>query len=321
MPVVNDSLPVLRVSHPGLLTTIQDLGRVGHQRLGVSPCGAMDALALRIANRLVGNPEGFPCLETTLTGLTLETLQPCGIAVTGADLSVFLNREPIALYQAIRLRPSQRLIFRKHVRGSRAYLAIGGGFQAEDVLGSRSTDLRNGWGGLQGRSLRKGDLLFQQEKPAVRTSHLNRGIHPQVLWQYQQPFLLRALAGPQSHHFPAWAMEQFFGKEFQMDPSSSRMGYRLKGPCLFASPPEIISVPVPQGAVQVLPNGQAVLLMADHQTVGGYPIIAVVISADLPKAAQLNPGNRIRFKAATLEEAYSALRQQEYRVETGVIEY
>lgn len=278
----------------------------------------MDPLALRLANRLVGNPDDTAALEITLPGLTLRTLAPCRIAITGADLSAQLDDEPIGLWQNRLLRPGQQLSFRKRIRGTRAYLAIEGGFEAERVFDSQSTDLRNGWAGLAGRSLQKEDLLFQQPTPGPPGRCGPRSVRPQILWEYQDPFLLRVLPGPQAGHFSGDSLNLFFGEDFRVHPRSNRMGYRLDGPLILASPPEIISDPVPLGGIQVLPSGQLVLLMADHQTVGGYPKIAVLISADLPKAAQLGPGHRIHFKAVTLEQAHEALARQEERLAAAV---
>lgn len=200
----------------------------------------------------------------------------------------------------------------------RAYLAVRGGFSADEVLGSQSTDLRNGWGGFGGRSLRKGDLLFQAEQTREFDSLPSRTVRPEILWEYRDPFLLRVLTGPQLGLFPGESVSQFLGQEFRLHPSSNRMAYRLEGPRIPALVAEIISDAVPKGGIQVLPDGQLVLLMADHQTVGGYPKIGVLISADVPKAAQLCPGNRVRFRLVTLEEAQDALRRQEQAIRTAV---
>jgi biotin-dependent carboxylase-like uncharacterized protein len=318
MAIGGSSRPIFRVISSGLLSTLQDLGRVGYQRLGISPCGAMDPLALRLANRLVGNAEGLGCLEITLAGLQLETLSPCQIAVTGADLSAQADGQPIALWTSCLFSAGQRLSLRKTRSGMRAYLAVRGGFSADEVLGSQSTDLRNGWGGFGGRSLRKGDLLFQAEQTREFDSLPSRTVRPEILWEYRDPFLLRVLTGPQLGLFPGESVSQFLGQEFRLHPSSNRMAYRLEGPRIPALVAEIISDAVPKGGIQVLPDGQLVLLMADHQTVGGYPKIGVLISADVPKAAQLCPGNRVRFRLVTLEEAQDALRRQEQAIRTAV---
>jgi KipI family sensor histidine kinase inhibitor len=313
------SSPVFQVVSPGILSTLQDLGRTGYRRLGVSPGGAMDPLALRLANRLAGNPESVACLEVTLPGLQLDVLRDNLFAITGADLSAFLDDEPASLWQSQFVRAGQRLSFRKRVRGSRAYLAISGGFQADSVLGSCSTDLRNCWGGFQGRTLRKGDILFAQESPTEQSGFAIRATQPSVFSEYGTPFLLRVLPGPQISCVGS-TMQRLFSEEFRVHPNSNRMGYRFDGPPLQVSPTEIISEPAPRGSIQVLPNGELILLMADHQTVGGYPKIAVLISADFPKAAQLAPGHRVQFQAVDLEEAHRILALQEEAVKMGVVE-
>lgn len=304
------SEPVFRVLKPGLLSTLQDLGRTGYQRLGVSPCGAMDGFALRLANRLVGNPESSASLEITLAGVELEVMRDCEVALAGADLTARLDSKPLECWGNSFAKAAQRLVFPQRKRGARAYLSVAGGFAAERVLGSGSTDLRNGWGGLQGRQLRRGDELSVQG--AGRT---DRGslwaVRPEALAEYRNPFLLRVLEGPQSQVFSSEARRQFVTAEFSIGANSNRMGYRLEGPSLDAPDREMISDATPMGAIQVLPNGEALLLMADRQTVGGYPKIAVLVSADLPKAAQLCPGHRVRFQTVSLEEAHQALVQQQ----------
>ncbi|HEU0005996.1 MAG TPA: biotin-dependent carboxyltransferase family protein [Terriglobia bacterium] len=313
------SRPVLRVLRPGLLSTLQDLGRTGYQRLGVSPCGAMDAFALCLANRLVGNPENCTGLEITLAGAELEVMLDCEVALTGADLAARLDSNPLACWENCFAKAGQRFVFSERRRGARAYLGVAGGFASERVLGSGSTDLRNGWGGLQGRSLRRGDELSVQN--AVRTDRCSLwGVRPETLAEYRNPFLLRVLEGPQSQVFSSETRRQFMAAEFRIGANSNRMGYRLEGPRLGAPHREMISDATPMGAIQVLPNGEALLLMADRQTVGGYPKIAVVISADLPKAAQLCPGHRVCFQEVSLPEAHRALVQQEKRLNLELLE-
>ncbi|HET6962202.1 MAG TPA: KipI antagonist, partial [Terriglobia bacterium] len=199
------------------------------------------------------------------------------------------------------------------------YLNVAGGFVAQNVLGSGSTDLRNGWGGLQGRRLRRGDELFVQ--PTERTDRSSFwGVRPEVLAEYHNPFLLRVLECPQSKLFESETRQHFLAAEFTISADSNRMGYRLEGPRLVAPERDLISEATPTGAIQVLPNGEALLLMADRQTVGGYPKIAVVISADMPKAAQLCAGHRVRFQVVSLEEAHQALAQQEERLNLELLE-
>jgi antagonist of KipI len=307
------SEPVFRVLKPGLLSTLQDLGRHGYQRFGVSPGGAMDTFALRLANRLVGNPDDRVSLELTLAGTEFEVLRDCEVALAGADLSAHLDSRPVACWENFFARTGQLLVFSQRRRGARAYLSVAGGFVAENVLGSGSTDLRNGWGGLQGRRIQRGDELFAQLTGRTDRSSF-WGVRPEVLAEYHNPFLLRVLECPQSKLFGIETRRQFFAAEFTISADSNRMGYRLEGSRLVAPERDLISEATPTGAIQVLPNGEVLLLMADRQTVGGYPKIAVLISADLPKAAQLCPGHRVRFQEVSLAEAHRALVQQEKRL-------
>lgn len=303
------SAPVFRVVKPGLLSTLQDLGRAGYQRFGVSPCGAMDVFALRLANRLVGNPEGSVSLEMTLPGTELLAMRDCEVALTGADLNACLDSKPIESWENFSIKAGQRLSLSQRKRGARAYLSVAGGFAAEHVLGSGATDLRNGWGGLQGRCLQRDDVLYVLDATRSSSRFLLR-VRPEVLAEYRNPFLLRVLEGPQSDLFPDATRRQFLAAEFRVGAKSNRMGYRMEGPRLCGPGGDMISDATPQGAIQVVPSGEALLLMADRQTVGGYPKIAVLISADLPKAAQLCSGHRVRFHAVSLEQAHQALVRQ-----------
>ena len=307
------SEPVFRVLKPGLLSTLQDLGRHGYQRLGVSPGGAMDAFALRLANRLVGNLDNGVSLELTLAGTELQVLRNCEVALAGAELGAHLDSKPLACWENSFARSGQHLVFRQRRRGARTYLSAAGGFVAQNVLGSGSTDLRNGWGGLQGKRLQRGDELFVQLTGRTDRSSF-WSIRPDVLAEYHNPFLLRVLECPQSRLFEIETRQHFLRAEFTISADSARMGYRLEGPRLVGPEQDLISEATPTGAIQVLPNGELQLLMADRQTVGGYPKIAVLISADLPKAAQLCPGHRIRFQEVSLHEAHRALLEQEERL-------
>jgi len=311
--------PVFRVLKPGVLSTLQDLGRHGYQRLGISPGGAMDAFALRLANRLVGNPDNTVSLELTLAGIELEVLSDCEVALAGADLTAHLDSKPVACWENRLARTGEHLVFSQRKRGARAYLSIAGGFAAENVLGSGSTDLRNGWGGLQGRRLQRGDELSAHQ-PNGRGRRSLWVVRPEVLAEYYNPFLLRVLECQQSELFGNEIRHRFLAAEFTISADSNRMGYLLEGPRLRAPEQELISEATPVGAIQILPNGEALLLMADRQTVGGYPKIAVVISADLPKAAQLCPGHRVRLQSVSLEEAHQALAKQEERLELDLLE-
>jgi antagonist of KipI len=316
--VNSPSGPVFEVIRAGMMTTLQDLGRPGFQRLGVSPGGAMDPLAFRLANRLLGNPEQAAALEITVKGPLFRVLGDCWVAVTGGNLSPLLESTPLPMWRTARLIKGQSLSFGEKISGARAYLSIDGGFSAPEVLGSRSTDLQSRFGGLDGRRLLKGDFLFRNynENPVPKLTRVSS----EVLDEYHDPFALRVVEGPQTRFLLSGAMRRFLESEYVVTPASNRIGYRLQGPTVGLAVKEIISDPVALGSIQVLSGGQLVLLMADHQTVGGYPKIATLISADVPKAAQLCIGDHVRFQKVSLETAHQLLRAQERRIERAVIQ-
>jgi len=314
-----EGIPVLGVLKPGFQTMIQDLGRTGQLRHGVPSGGAMDRYAFRIANELVDNLENSPCLEITLTGLRIEILRDCVMAITGARLSPQIDGKSVVTWQSFTVNRGAQLCFSKRENGCRAYLSVGGGFQGDPVLGSCSTDLRNHWGGTRGRALMAGDILRTNHEPAKRSALTCRKVRPDIFRTYDDPLTLRVIVGPQIECFSRAAMRQLFDGVYRVRSDSDRMGYRLQGSILQANRPEIISDPIPVGALQVLPNGQLILLMMDRPTVGGYPKIAVVCSADFPKAAQLNIGDSVRFKEVTLNEALELLREQEERLREGIV--
>ncbi len=309
---------MLKVLKSGLLTTIQDVGRAGYQRFGVSCCGAMDNYALRIANLLVGNPETAAGLEVTLLGPQLQALEDSVISVAGADLTPAIEGRQVPSWESLLLKKDQVLSFGKRKRGARSYVCVAGGLKADHFLGSQSTDLKSKFGGMAGRSLEKEDVLLRTTANFLHETRTKRRVRPETLWEYRAPFTLRVVLGPQSRCFSENAISTLLTKEYLVTPESNRMGYRLQGPPLQRLPAEIISDPIPLGALQVLPNGQVVLLMADCQTVGGYPKIAVLISADMPKAAQLTIGHRVRFRTVSLEEAHRLLGEQQERISNAI---
>jgi len=312
--------PLFAVEAPGLLTTIQDAGRTGHQREGLSPAGAMDPFAAFTANLLVGNGRGAATLEITLLGPALRALSDVRVALCGADLSARLDGLPLPLWRTAIVRAGARLSFGRRVSGARAYLAVAGGFQVPAVLGSRATFLRGHMGGLDGRPLRAGDVLEGIRGGEQALPWPGRGLRPGDIPAYPRPAILRVLPGPHPGAFAADAMTALAGGLYTVSPQSDRQGYRLDGPAIPRLGGDILSEAMPMGGLQVPPDGNPILLMADRQTTGGYPLLAVVISADRPRAAQLAPGDTVRFVAVTLEEAQAAAiaRERWLRiVETG----
>jgi antagonist of KipI len=299
----------LSVVRPGLLTTVQDLGRWGSQALGVPVSGAMDTMAHRLANALVGNAAGMATLEVTLIGPELRAERPLVAAVAGAEFVVTVDDRIVAHQTPFALARGSTLRFGERRRASRAYLAVAGGIDTAVVLGSRATHLVSGMGGLNGRALVKGDVL-----PVGVSARAD--VPPPagpVGWpDAPPPPTLRVLLGPQDGWFSRPSLDTLLHDEFRVSTTSNRMGFRLDGPALTAVRlEELLSEPVPFGAIQVPAGGAPILLMADRQTAGGYPKIATVITADLPLAGQLGPGDAVRFAACTRAEARAALIARE----------
>lgn len=303
--------PLFRVQTPGLLSTLQDLGRVGYQHTGMPVAGAMDPFALQVANVLVGRERGAAALEVTLLGPTLEVLGDVTIAVCGADLSALLDDAPLPLWRTAELRAGQTLRWGRRVSGARVYLAVAGGFDVPTVLGSRSTCLRAGIGGFMGRALRAGDVLREAGPTAAVPG---RALAPSAAPRYSSAATVRVVLGPHEDAFAPQTFATFFASEYALSAQSDRMGYRLDGPplpCLPTSQGALLSEAVPWGGIQIPPGGQPILLMADRQTTGGYPLIAVAATADRPVCAQLAPGDSVSFQPISLEEAQDADAAQE----------
>ncbi len=298
----------MRVHRPGLLTTVQDLGRWGHQDAGVPVAGPMDTFSHRLANLLVGNAAAAATLEITLLGPDLEFDVPTVIAVCGADFDVTCNGQAVGMNAATAVPAGGRVLFRRRAAGARAYLAVAGGIQTPPVLGSRATHLVCAMGGLDGRALVAGDALPIAAAPAP--AGLRRGTG--LTLPSDGRARLRIVPGPQADWFPADAAATLTAVSFRVSPRSNRMGYRLEGPPLaILRTDEPISEPVAFGAIQVPAAGEPILLMADRQTAGGYPKIACVISADLPLAGQLAPGDVIEFSFCSRQDAAAALIARE----------
>jgi antagonist of KipI len=298
---------VITVVRPGMLTTVQDLGRWGHQGLGIPVAGPMDAYSHRLANGLVGNDETAAALEITLIGPELEVAGTVACAVTGARFDVTVDGTSVPLDASFEVRPGGRMRFGARRSGARATLAVRGGFAVPAVYGSRATSIISRIGPFDGRTLRAGDVLPVGREP-LRARILG---HLAGLPLPQGGARLRVIEGPHADRFDSAALPTLYGSRFIVTPSSNRMGYRLEGPPLrHAGRADILSDATPIGSLQVPASGQPILLMADRQTTGGYPKIATVITADLPFAGQLAPGDWIEFRPATRSEAVAALKRQ-----------
>jgi antagonist of KipI len=301
----------LQVIKPGLLTTVQDLGRYGHQASGVPVAGPMDSFSHRLANQLLGNAADAATLEITLIGPELVVDADTTIAVAGAQFEMTCDDRPAPIGASFAVRAGQRLKFGRILQGARAYLAVAGGVQTPPVLGSRATHLVSRIGGFQGRALAAGDRV---PIPAPAAWCPPRKA-PGLTLPTKGRALLRVVPGPQDHWFEHDALKTMSGVSFRISPSSNRMGYRLQGPPLRrVHAGELISEPVGLGAIQVPPAGEPILLMADRQTAGGYPKIGHVIAADLPLAGQLAPGDFIEFVLCTRQEAVAALIARERQI-------
>lgn len=302
-------MPVIQVHAPGLLTTVQDLGREGFGPLGVSPSGAADPLSLRIGNRLVGNPESAAGLEMTLLGGTFEFPDGGVLALSGSDFGATLDGAPVDLWTSVRVTPGQTLQLGSTRSGARCYLCVQGGISVPSFLGSASTHLLSGLGGLDGRALRKGDVLRVGQ---ASSPYRRRALSPHARERLRPSKVLRVTAGPQSDWFSKAAQDSFYASTYRVGEESNRMGLRLEGPPIpEACAGEMTSEGVSLGAIQITAGGLPIILFVEQQTTGGYAKIANVISADFHSLGQLRPRDEIRFEQVDWESARAALLEQE----------
>ena len=308
----------IHVIVPGMLTTVQDPGRPGWQRHGVTPGGAVDTHALRLANVLVGNVEGAAGLEITLAGPTLRFTEETLIAICGAEFDVTVEGRAVPTWRPVRLAPGAVLVLGAARTGCRACLAVAGGLAVPRVLGGRGTHLAAGFGGFEGRTLRAGDVL-KSGPPSHWAKRLagalaGAGVFSAARWEvgaaarpaYSAAPTVRVMRGPQWEWFNPETQARFWHERFTVTPRSDRMGLRLAatGPGLTGETlREMISEGVATGTVQVPPDGQPIVLLADRQTIGGYPKIATVATVDLPLLAQLRPGDSVGFRDTSVVEA------------------
>jgi antagonist of KipI len=301
------------VAKSGLLTTVQDLGRWGYQSFGVSVAGPMDRFSHRLANLLVGNSTSAAGLEITLLGPDIEFQDDVRCAVTGAEFEIFVDDNRMPLNAAWIVPKSAHLRFGERRRGARAYLAIAGGLDVPQVLGSRATHLATGMGGYRGRHLQAGDRLKIGQ---ASSTQLSRMLQIQsVVSLPSKNIRLRVILGPQDQMFSKEALLTFQSSRYQVSSESNRMGYRLLGPSIASDKADqLLSDATPMGSIQVPASGKPIILMADGQTAGGYPKIATVITADLPLAGQLMPGDWITFDVCDRETAVTTLIEQEQKL-------
>lgn len=304
----------IKVIKAGLLTTVQDLGRYGYQKSGIIVSGAMDTLALRIGNLLLGNKEEEAGLEITLLGPSLNFEIEQVIAITGADLSPTVDGQPVPMWRSVSIPKGAQLSFGKPIKGCRAYLCVKGGFKIESQLGSLSTYLQAKIGGWQGRALKPGDLIPFNSAHTVDSRKQNWSV-PLKLYPDLSERKVRIVKGPEFELFTLQSIEDFLNTPYLISKETNRMGYKLEGKSLsLSTPKEMLSTAVTFGTIQVPVQGQPIILMADHQTTGGYPRIGQVITADLTMLAQLQTGDHIHFQVITLQEAQELLIQKEQQM-------
>ncbi len=301
----------ISIIKPGLLDSIQDLGRYGYGSLGINCGGAMDRYATQVANMLVGNAVNEAVMEIHFPGPQLLFEQNVLISITGANFTPTLNDEELPLWQPLLIRKNTILHFPKLQWGSRCYIAIHGGFCVEEWLGSYSTNLKAGAGGYNGRKLEKGDELVSRESTIYFPALMKAGkdVHrlswrPDTSATYRLPHEIYFVEGHELDALTDASAADFMQNNFIIHPFSDRMGYRLKGPELqFRHKTELVSTGVSFGTIQLLPDGALIVLMADHQTTGGYPRLGHVVSAHLPKLAQLRPSDCIQFSRISIDKA------------------
>lgn len=304
--------PGFDVLRAGLLTTVQDRGRIGCQKFGVTVSGAMDEVALRVGNSLVGNPQDAAGLEISLLGPQIRLRTDCVLALTGAEMDADLDGQPVPWYEAFVGRAGQVLDIRHCRRGMRAYLTVGGGIDVPVRLGSRSTSLAAGFGGFGGRALRDGDVLRVRSVAGASTRWSGQSAPDGLRPTFGSPQTVRVVFGPQDDAFTEAGRRTLLGSSYEVSPASDRMGCRLEGPTIqHVGPADIISDWIPLGGIQVPGNGKPIVLLADRQTTGGYTKIATVIGPDIPRLAQLRPGETVRFDAVTVDEAQTVARAVE----------
>jgi antagonist of KipI len=315
----------LRVHRAGILSTLQDRGRFGYQRYGMPVGGVMDEHSHRLANLLVRNSEEEATLEFTLAGPRLEFTETALIAICGGDFSPTISGHGVPGSRPVLVRAGSVLDLAVCRFGCRAYLAVAGGFDVPAVLGSKSTYLPAAIGGFHGRALRRGDELGVQRAPADLYPALQRAlqaaedfvcpkwsVHANSALLAHDHHRIRFIQGRHFARFSEQSRAQFVNAEFRIAANSDRMGYRLEGPALsLTEPGEILPEPVTFGSIQVPPEGRPIVLMANRQTTGGYPLIGEVASIDLPLLAQLPPGDTLRFEPIALEHAQELYLQRE----------
>jgi biotin-dependent carboxylase-like uncharacterized protein len=293
----------LRVDDPGLLALLQDAGRRGHYRLGLTDGGPLDRQAFDLCNRLLENPAGAAAVELSFGGARFTAEADTFLCVTGAPMPLAINGDERPGWEVHPVRAGDRIELGHPPTGCRAYLGVAGGFRAAPTFGSVATVLREGLGGLGSGKLAPGDLLPCEPVRERRRRYLPETARP----RYTRQVTLRVVPGYQQHHFPRLAQRRFFGSRYAVTDRADRMGYRLEGPAVRADIDGILSEGICLGAVQLPADGQPIVLLNDRQTIGGYPKIGAALSLDLAQLAQQVPGGEVVFTPITQHAAHNAL--------------
>lgn len=305
----------IRVIESGILDTIQDRGRYGYGASGINAGGAMDIIAADVANALVGNAENEAVIEFHFPSGIIEFSRSALISITGADFSPCIDDEPVPLNTPVIVRANSTVSFKKLKHGARCYLAVQGGFAIEPWLGSYSTNLKAKAGGLHGRKLQKDDKITLRSSLVNESNTHALPWHADIASFYNTDHTVRFIKGNEYDLLTDCSETIVQGNTFSISTQSDRMGYHLNGsPLKLKEPKQMISSAVTRGTMQLLPNGQLIILMADHQTTGGYPRLGHVSAADFPTLAQLQPNTAIRFKSISVDEAENLLLQQQHHL-------
>jgi len=312
------SKPIIKIKSPGLLSTIQDLGRYGFQHFGIPESGAMDKFALRVGNSLLGNPENAAGIEITGIGPSVTFLENIEIVITGGNLSPEINGVKVPQWENILISKNDHLTFGDILDGFRSYICIKGGIDCPEILGSKSTYLKGKFGGIEGRFLKENDIIL------INEDHNSLQPSKKLPTEYTHPIygnhhILRIILGPQNHSFTDNALSTLVESQYKISLDSDRVGYRLEGPVLeHKGKPDILSDGSPPGAIQIPGNGKPTILMADRGTTGGYAKIGTIISTDISQIAQASPNQIVTFQIINQEEASTCrIAQEQIFVDIG----
>jgi len=294
----------------GLFTTVQDMGRVGYQKYGFSVSGVMDKRSAKLANILIDNPEDEAVLEFMMIGPKLKFTSPTIIAITGGNFEPVINGKPVPMYSAIYANKDDILEFKYAKTGVWGYIAFSGKLDIPEYMGSWATNTKCKVGGFHGRKLEKDDRIWFRSRKSYLPYFLSRRAAPDDFSSEKQE--IRVILGPQEDYFTAEGIKTFFEAEYRLTKNMDRMGYRLAGcPVSHRGSADIISDGIPLGAIQIPAHGQPIIMLADRQTIGGYPKIGIVISIDIPKLVQSREGTVIKFKEIDIDNAQKLYRDEE----------